>query len=270
MDIDKVFETNLKRWNELVKINANSKSYDLPSFKNGKTSLFPLEIEELGNVKGKSLLHLQCHFGMDTLSWARMGAEVTGVDFSEEAITLAKRLSEELKIPAEFIQSNIYHIPSILSKKYDIVFTSYGVLCWLPDLIKWAEIIDYCLKPGGTFYVIDSHPFGFLIDENSEDVKIGYNYFTHGEVFKFDDETTYVDTDLKIKNTITYEFFHTMGDILNSIIKIGLEIEFLHEFPFCFFQFHPDMKKREDGYWEFETFEYSIPVIFSLKAHKKI
>lgn len=267
---EEYFKTNLKRWDELVNVNANSKSYNLERFKEGETSLFPVELKELGDVEGKSMLHLQCHFGMDTLSWARLGAKVTGVDFSGEAISLARSLSIELKIPADFIQSNIYDIPNMISDKFDIVFTSYGVLCWLPDLVNWAEIIESCLKPGGTFYVIDSHPFGFLINENDKNVAIGYNYFTGGKAIRFDDDNTYVDTEDKIKNTVTYEFFHTMGDILNSLLNTGLEVEFIHEFPFGFFQFHPDMKKREDGYWEFESFEYSIPMIFSLKAHKKL
>ncbi|MFX0059352.1 MAG: class I SAM-dependent methyltransferase [Candidatus Hodarchaeota archaeon] len=265
------FDANLKRWNELVKINANSKTYDLNGFKKGKNSLFPIELEELGVVKGKSLLHLQCHFGMDTLSWARKGAEVVGVDFSDKAIELARNLSNELNIPAMFIQSNVYDIPNLISKKFDIVFTSYGVLCWLPDLYKWAEVINYCLKPGGTFYVVDSHPIGFLIDEHFENrFEIGYNYFTEGKPVSFDDDKTYVETDKIIKNKTTFEWFHTIGDIVNSIISVDLEIEFLHEFPFCFFPIHPDMKQREDGYWEFQTFKHSVPMIFSLKANKKL
>ena len=152
-DNEKYFNTNLRRWNELVGINAKSKFYDLDGFKSGKSSLLPITRKEIGNVDGKTLLHLQCHFGMDTLSLARLGAKVTGVDFSNKAIKLARQLSEELNIPAKFIETNIYDIPDILHEKFDVVFTSDGVICWLPDLYKWAEIIDYCLKPGGTFYI---------------------------------------------------------------------------------------------------------------------
>jgi len=149
------------------------------------------------------------------------------------------------------------------------VFTSYGVLCWLPDLSKWAEVINYCLKPGGTFYIIDSHPFGFLIDENyKEDFKIGYHYFTEGKPIRFDDDKTYADTNIKVQNKVTYEWFHTIAEIINSLLKVGLKIEFLHEFPFSFFQIHPDMKQRKDGYYEFKNLKYSIPMMFSLKAHK--
>ena len=264
------FTTNLKRWNELVDINAKSKSYDLEGFKQGKTSLLPIEIEEVGDVSGKTILHLQCHFGMDTLSWARMGAKVTGVDYSNKAIQLARNLSKELNIPATFIESNIYNIPNVLNKKFNIVFTSYGVLCWLPDLHKWAEIISNFLKQGGIFYIIEGHPFGNLINEHyRERFKIGYNYFNQNKPMRFEDDTSYAFTDKKIQNKVTYEWFHPISDIINSLIIYGLEIEFLHEFPFGFFQIHPDMQQRDDGYWEFQTFEFSIPMLFSLRAKKK-
>ena len=263
------FDTNLKRWNELVNINAKSKFYDLEGFKAGKTSLLSIEREELTEVKGKTLLHLQCHFGMDTLSWAREGAIVTGVDFSENAITLARSLSEELEIPASFIHSNIYDLPHVLDNKFDIVFTSYGVIGWLPDLYKWAEIIDNFLKTDGTFYLIENHPFGNLIDEKyKEDFKIGYNYFNDGKPYRFDEIGSYVDANAKIKNKTTYDWFHPMEDIINALLQVNFKLLFLHEFPFSFFQIHPDMKRREDGYWEFQTFKHSIPMMFSLKAKK--
>ena len=270
-DNEEYFKTNLRRWNELVAINANSKFYDLNGFKSGISSLFPIESEEIGSVDGKTLLHLQCHFGMDTLSLARLGANVTGVDFSDKAIKFARQLSEELNIPATFIHSNIYDIPDVLNEKFDIVFTSNGVIGWLPDLYKWAEIIDYCLKPGGTFYIIENHPFGNLIDEKYDGAfQVGYDYFNEGKPYHFDeDEGAYADPNIKLQNFETYDWFHPMGDIINSLLKVGLELEFLHEFPFSFFQIHPDMKQRDDKYWEFQTLKYSVPMIFSIKSHKR-
>ncbi|MFX1409554.1 MAG: class I SAM-dependent methyltransferase [Promethearchaeota archaeon] len=267
----KFFESNLKRWNELVDINIISDWYDLEGFLEGKSSLLPIEIKELGDIKGKSLLHLQCHFGMDTLSWARMGAIVTGVDFSDKAIKLAKELSKELKIPAKFIQSNVYDIPRIVQEHYDIVFTSYGVLCWLPNLVKWAKIIDYCLIPGGTFYIIEGHPFGTLIDANfSEGFRVGFDYFTEGKPTQWEEDGTYADFNAKLKHKTNFQWDHTMGDILNALLNANLEIEFLHEFPFTFHNIHPDLKRREDGYWEFQSLKFSVPMMFSIKANKKI
>ncbi|MHA1914308.1 MAG: class I SAM-dependent methyltransferase [Promethearchaeota archaeon] len=268
MKQDKHMDVNLKRWNELVDINAKSKLYDLEGFKSGKTSLHSLELQELGEVKGKTLLHLQCHFGMDTLSWARLGAQVTGVDFSENAISLARELSSELNIPARFIQSNLYNIPVAIKEKFDIIYTSYGVLCWLPDLLKWAQVISSCLKPGGILYVIDSHPFGFLIDENQDAFKVGYNYFTQGKPVHWEEGESYADPTVKLKNQVSYEWFHTMSEIINSLIITRLKIEFLHEFPFCYHNIHPDMKVREDGYYEFTNLNFSVPMMFSIRAHK--
>ncbi|MFX1566929.1 MAG: class I SAM-dependent methyltransferase [Promethearchaeota archaeon] len=270
MNEEKYFKTNLKRWNELVDINAKSKSYDLPGFLEGNSSLFPIEVEEIGDVKGKSLLHLQCHFGMDTLSWARLGAKVTGVDFADKAIELAKDLSNKLNIPAKFILSNVYNVLQILNEKFDIVFTSYGTICWLPDLVQWAQIISECLNPGGFFYIIDGHPFGFIIDEKQEPFKVGFNYFSEGKPIFFDEGTAYADPLADLKNQAAYEWDHPMSEIINSLINANLEIDFLHEFPFTFFSIHPDMKKREDRYWEFKNYEFTIPMMFSIKAHKKI
>ena len=270
MNDDKYFEINLKRWNELVDINAKSRCYDLEGFKSGKTSLLPVELKELGDVNRKSLLHLQCHFGMDTLSWTRLGANVTGVDFSDKAIALARELSKELNIPARFISANIYNIPDLLNEKFDIVFTSYGTITWLPDIVKWAQIISDRLKPGGKFYIIDGHPFGFIIDEKQEPFKVGFNYFSEGNPLYFDEEGAYADPLANLENQACYEWDHPMSEIINSLLKANLEIEFLHEFPFTFFSIHPDMRKREDGYWEFSNYEFTVPMMFSIKTHKKI
>jgi len=269
LNIDKFYETNLKRWNELVDINIKSKMYDLEGFMSGQTSLLPIELEELGDVKGKSLLHLQCHFGLDTLSWARLGTKVTGVDFSDKAISLARELSYKLKIPANFIESNIYDIQSVLDEKFDIVFTSYGTICWLPDIVEWAQIISYYLKPEGIFYIIDGHPFGFIIDEKQEPFKVGFNYFSEGEPVYFDEGVAYADPLADLKNQASYQWDHPMSEIINALINANLEIEFLHEFPYTFFNIHPDMKQREDRYWEFTNLEFTVPMMFSIRAHKK-
>ncbi len=270
MNNDKFFDINLKRWNELVDINAKSQMYDLEGFISGQTSLLPIELEELGDVKGKSLLHLQCHFGMDTLSWARLGARVTGVDFSDKAISFARELSYKLKIPGNFIESNIYDIQNVLDEKFDIVFTSYGTICWLPDIVEWAKLISYHLKPGGIFYIIDGHPFGFIIDEKQEPFKVGFNYFFEGEPVYFDEGGAYADPMADLKNQASYQWDHPMSDIINSLINADLEIEFLHEFPYTFFSIHPDMKERKDGYWEFTNFKFTVPMMFSIRAQKKI
>ncbi len=267
---EEYFEANMKRWNERVEINAQSKFYNLEGFIKGKSSLLPIEVRELGDVKGKSLLHLQCHFGMDTLSWARKGAKVTGVDFASEAIKLARELSEELKISADFVETNIYDLSKKLDKKFDIIFTSYGVLCWLPDIKKWAEIIAHFLKPGGIFYIIESHPFGLIIDEEyPKRIQTGYPYFNEGKAIRFEDESNPIDSAKKLENVVSFEWLHSLGSIVNSLIAVGIEIDFIHEFPFGFFQLHPEMKRGEDGYYYFQNELFNVPMIFSLKGKKK-
>ncbi|MCG2767215.1 MAG: class I SAM-dependent methyltransferase, partial [Anaerolineae bacterium] len=167
-------ETNRELWNGWAKLHIESAYYDVEGFKAGGESLHPLEIEEVGDVSGKTLLHLQCHFGQNTLSWARRGARVTGVDFSDDAIALACSLSRELDIEAEFIRSDIYDLPEVLDRQFDIVFTSYGVLCWLPDLTRWAEIVARYLSPGGTFYIAEFHPLLTMFDDAGERLAFPY------------------------------------------------------------------------------------------------
>ena len=171
LDHKEIFELNKKAWNNKTPFHLKSEMYKLEEFKKGKSSLKFIEVEELGDVKGKSMLHLQCHFGQDSLSWARMGANVTGVDFSDEAINAADSLRDELELDTKFICSNIYDLESKLDKNFDIVFTSYGTIGWLPNLDKWGKLISHYLKPGGTFYIVDFHNVLWMFDEEFKKLK---------------------------------------------------------------------------------------------------
>jgi SAM-dependent methyltransferase len=268
--MDEYIEENRHLWNEITPIHAKSEFYDVEGFKTGKRKmLYPIEIEEMGDVKGKSLLHLQCHFGMDTLSWARQGAKVTGVDFSEKSIELACSLSEELGIDAQFICCNIYDLPEKLEGKFDIVYTSAGVLCWLPDLKRWAEIISHFLKPGGFFYILEGHPFKMVFDDSkdSTELTVKYSYFHSPEPDKWEPEGDYADPDALFTHG-SYEWTHSMGDIINALINAGLKIVFLNEFPVIFFKRFPFMERDDNGLWRIEGDK--IPLTFSLKATKEM
>lgn len=204
--MERFFGINTKRWDELVDIHAESEYYDMKAFKAGKSSLHGLELEELGDVSNKSLLHLQCQFGLDTLSWARLGARVTGVDFSSKAIELAESLSRETGIPARFVCSNIYELPESLDEDFDIVFTSYGALCWLPDINGWAEIVSRFLKKGEVFFVVDFHPFAWIFDSDSLiELKVVRSYFHSKEPCSFQREGTYAEPEANVKNKNFYE-----------------------------------------------------------------
>ncbi len=162
--MDSYTQANRALWNAWTLLHEKSEEYDVPGFRAGRCALKPIELAEVGDVAGKTLLHLQCHFGLDTLSWARRGARVTGVDFSDEAIRLARSLSSELAIPAEFIRSDIYELDRVLDREFDIVFTSYGVLVWLSDIRLWGRTVARFLKPGGIFYIAELHPITMIFD----------------------------------------------------------------------------------------------------------
>ena len=267
--MEKYMGINQENWDERVQIHKNSNFYDVQGFKDGKLSLLPLELKELGEVKGKSLLHLQCHFGLDTLSWSRLGATVTGVDFSPKAIEYAKVLSQDLKLNADFILSNIYELEKHLDTYFDIVYSTYGVLCWLPDLYSWAKIIAHFLKPGAIFYLVDSHPFCHMYEEKTDlAFKPKFSYFHNVEPLECKVEYTYTDSDTKLKNQLTYEWTHSLSDIINSLINAGLYIEYLNEFSYTFYQCYPFLVQDEQGWWRIPESDEDFPLMFSLKAKK--
>ncbi|MBI3975824.1 MAG: class I SAM-dependent methyltransferase, partial [Armatimonadetes bacterium] len=208
-------EANQARWNELVPIHARSAFYDLEGFKSGKSTLNAIEREEVGDVSGKSLLHLQCHFGLDTLSWARLGARVTGVDFSDRAIDLARTLSTDLAIPAAFVCCDIYDLPQHLTSPFDIVFTSGGVLCWLPDLVGWATVIARFVPPGGLFYLFEDHPFAnvFANERDTRSLEVTLGYFHAPEPVRYEPGGSYAEPDAAV-SAPTYEWQHSLADVL--------------------------------------------------------
>lgn len=265
---DDEMAVNRRWWDGATPVHYRSRSYDVEGFRQGATSLLPLELGEMGDVAGKSLLHLQCHFGLDTMSWARRGADVTGVDFSPEAVATAQRLSRELDIHARFIESNVYSLPEVLDKRFDIVYTGYGAICWLPDLKKWADVIAHFLRPGGTFYIVEGHPMTSLIDEAIIDrVALTGRYFNHGPV-RYESPNTYTDSDAPLEEQVTFSWDHPLSEIVSSLIDAGLQIEFLHESRLGFFKAHPLMRKRGDGHWEFPDEVSDMPLTFSLRARR--
>jgi ubiquinone/menaquinone biosynthesis C-methylase UbiE len=263
-------EANRRLWEEWTEIHARSEMYDLEGFRAGRRRLHPLEIGELGDVSGKTMLHLQCHFGLDSLSWADRGAIVTGADFSEKAITLARVLSEELEIPARFVLSNLYDLPQALDETFDIVFTSYGVLTWLPDITRWAEVVAHFLRSGGTFYIAEIHPTSYIFDDGSEvtDLRGRYPYFTFGEPLSFPVEGSYADPTAHVNEPEEHAWPHTLGDIVTALLKAGLTIEYLREHPFTVYQQGQWLRPAGDGTWVLKDGLPSIPLLFSIKAQK--
>jgi SAM-dependent methyltransferase len=265
--MDEYRRANRALWDEWVGIHARSEMYALDQFKAGESSLHRLELDELGGVNGRSLLHLQCHFGLDTLSWARLGAHATGMDFSEQGISLARSLSRQLDIPARFLCCDLYDLPKHLAEQFDIVYTSYGVLAWLSDLPGWARVVAHFLKPGGVFYIAELHPFGMLFDEESPELRLRYPYFDTG-VIESPIQGSYADRQAEVHQKTSYEWAYPLGEVISSLIAAGLRIQFLHEFPFCGYKMYPFLEQAEDGYYYLPGKAQSVPLMFSIRAGK--
>lgn len=260
---------NRLNWNDRTAIHAKSEYYNVDALLAGENELPQLDRTELGDVSGRSMLHLQCHFGKDSLSWAMLGADVTGVDLSEKAIQLAKRLNDKLGLNARFICSDIYDAKDELQgERFDIVYTSYGVLCWLPDLTKWAELVSSSLKQGGVFYMTELHPFSFIYEVDDNELKISYPYFDN-EVIVVESDITYTGDKDKLEHATSYQWQHTLGDIISALAGAGLVIEFVHEFPYTSFNMFPGlMVQDEQGRWRMKDNDH-LPLLFSIKATKR-
>ena len=268
----KYYDANKELWDEFARLHYSTESedYSVKSFLEGQTTLKSYELKEMGDVKGKSLLHLQCHFGLDTLSWAREGAIVTGIDISSEGIRLAKLLANQAKIEARFIESNFYDLPKVLSEEFDIVYTSIGVLCWLNDLKKWGKIIARFIKPGGFFYIAEIHPFSMVFNETKDikNLQVYRNYFHDPKPMEFFADGSYASDGIKIEPKKEYEWIHSMSDIINSLIEAGLRIEFLNEYPFTVWKQFSFAERASDGFFRLRNQKAEIPLLFTLKAVK--
>jgi SAM-dependent methyltransferase len=269
-EYDEYIAENRAHWEELAAVHPSTEFYDVASFLEGETTLDALEREEVGaDVAGASLLHLQCHFGLDTLSWVREGArEAVGVDFSETAVDTARDLRDAVGIDAgraRFVRSDLYDLS--LAERFEVAFTSYGTIYWLPDLDRWAEVIAAHLAPGGTFYVADLHPFvnPFGEDTTADDPTFAYPYFPD-ERLTFEEQGSYADGDLDLDNPRSHGWHHPIGGIVTALVGAGLSIEFLHEHPWATFARFDAMEADEEGRWRLPDLDHELPMTFSLKA----
>lgn len=259
-------DINRQSWNKRVDAHVASAFYDVAGFLKGKSSLNSIELELLGDVSGKTILHLQCHFGQDTLSLARMGAATTGVDLSDKAIDKAKELAEQCQVDANFICCDIYDLPRHLHTQFDLVFTSYGTIGWLPDLDQWAGIISRYLKPGGRFVFAEFHPVVWMFDDDF--TKIGYNYFKAEPIVETH-TGTYADTGADIEvNTVSWN--HGMSEVVNSLIRHGMEIKRLNEYDYSPYNCFRHTVEYEPGKFRIQHLGNNIPMVYAIEAVKNI
>ncbi len=255
---------NKKVWNARTDVHFESDFYDVPAFLKGKESLNEIELSLLDELSGKSVLHLQCHFGQDSLSLARRGAKVTGVDFSEKAIEKARQMNEQLKLDARFIESDIYQLDKKLNQQFDIVFTSYGVIGWLPDMDRWAQTIARFLKPGGRFVMAEFHPVVWMFSDDFKTIEYSYS---KGEAIEAE-EGTYTDGGSKISSRSVC-WNHGLAEVLNSLLRQGLELTAIREFQYSPYNCFSNTVEIEPDRFQIRGLENKIPMVYALEAIKK-
>jgi len=258
-------EINKELWNSKTDVHINSKFYDNKTFIEGRNSLNSIELELLGNIEGKSVLHLQCHFGQDTISLTRLGATVTGIDLSDKAIERARELAIKTDSDATFICCNIYDLPKHLDEKFDVVFTSYGTIGWLPDLDKWAKIVSKFLKPNGKFVLVEFHPVVWMFDNNIE--KVEYSYFNTGPIIE-KEEGTYADKNAKI-NLKSVGWNHNISEVINSLLQNGLELNSMNEFDYSPYNCFNKTVELSHQKFRIKHLDNKIPMLYSVVAKKK-
>lgn len=254
-------------WDERVPIHLRSAFYDVAGFKVGRCTLQAFEPDELGNVNGRTLVHLQCHFGLDTLSWARRGALVTGLDFSPAATAAAAQLSQQTGLEGRFVCADVYDAPEELGRTFDVVYTGIGALLWLQDIRAWTEVVDRLLQPGGTFYIVECHPLTEIFAPDNLEVQHSYFHDPAGTVW--DEPGTYADPSSDTKVNRSIEFRHPVSDVLTALLERGLHLELFREHPFSAFARWPFMRRHTDGTYRLPTGMPELPLLYSLRLRKK-
>lgn len=259
-------ELNKAYWDERAPLHAESRFYDVPGFLAGNDTLRAFEAEQVGDVHGRSLLHLMCHIGLDTLSWARRGAQVTGLDFSAPALHTAADLARRAGIEgASFVLADINHASEALNgQSFEIVYTGAGVLQWLPDIDHWARTVASLVASGGFFYLADYHPFIDIVDDEVRALRRGY--LQPGPFVEQESGSYTGSADTRANTSVKWT--HHIGSIINALAQAGLRIEFLREYAFTDAPMFYGLERGEDGLWRFPLDRLQIPLMFSLRAAK--
>lgn len=257
-DYKTYFDSNKDLWNNKTDVHIDSEFYDNESFLKGRNSLNPFELEYLGDVTGKKILHIQCHFGQDSISLARMGAKVTATDISDQAIQKGREFNEQCGTDVKFVETDTYHINDHITDTYDIVFMTYGVICWLPDIGKLAEIVKARLNPGGKMISVEFHPVLNLFDFPNQKISYSYN---NVHVYEEEIEGTYAEQETELKGK---EFFwqHSIEEVTMPYINLGLQMTAFREYYHSPYNTFESMKEVEKGKFVYGDFPYPIPHMY--------
>ncbi|HXV24375.1 MAG TPA: class I SAM-dependent methyltransferase [Alphaproteobacteria bacterium] len=262
---------NRRNWDERAGLHLLNRTgfYGIDRVRAGEDILHAIEAGEIGDLTGKRLLHLQCHFGLDTICLARRGAAVTGLDFSEVAIAGARALAAELGVTAEFVKGEIYDARAVLTGKFDRVYVTWGTICWLPDMRRWAQVVASLLASGGSLYLADTHPSAQILEEIDGRIVPHYPWRTPtSQPLVFDDPETYTGDPTKLTHTRNYEWIHPLSEIVTAVIEAGLVVEFLHEHERLPWKLFPSMAPCAGGLFRLPDKAVPIPLAFSLLAIK--
>lgn len=264
-------EINRRNWDERARIHARDATgaYMLDRFRAGEDALHTIEAAELGDISGKHVLHLQCHIGRDTLCLARRGAVVTGLDFSPEALEVARRLADETGLTARFVLGTVDDAPHLMPGPFDLVFTTWGTICWLPDIGVWARAIESVLSPGGELYFADAHPGFLILEEHAGKLAPMYDFQTPVDrPIEFIEATTYTGDPTVMANQSTRQWMHSLSAILGALIDAGMTIAMFHEHEVLPWQGLPCLVPTSDRLWRLPDGSPRIPLSFSLRAKK--
>ncbi|NIX76294.1 class I SAM-dependent methyltransferase [Microvirga terricola] len=263
-------KSNLSNWNKRAALHIRDATgfYDIDGFIAGRDTLYPVEASEIGDVKGKRLLHLQCHFGLDSLSLARRGAIVTGLDFSPTAVTAARDLAARANLQAAFVESDVYDARQSIKGEFDLVYTTWGTICWLPDIKRWAKVVADMLAPGGSFYFADSHPCAQMLDEREGRIVPSFAWRTPVEKPDVFEETQSYTGDVHDEASTQYNWIHPLSDIIGSLMEAGLRLETLSEHELLPYKLFPSMVSAGHGMFRLPDGAVPIPLSVSLRMVK--
>lgn len=270
MSDQETYDLNRRFWDEVVAIHVASPFYRTKEFLAGEDILMPIESREVGDVRGKSLVHLQCHFGLDTLALARRGAKVTGLDFSPKALAAARDLAARAGIDARFVESNLYDAPTAIPERFDIAYVTWGALNWLPDIKRWAQVVATMLKPGGMLYLLEGHPAVLNLDQPDKDTPLApkFPYFQGAEPLVLEGDTTYTGDPQKLVNTKTHEWTHPLSAVIMALLEAGLQLEYFAEHDRLAWRLWPCMEPDGPEMFKLPDGHPSMALAYSLKARK--
>jgi SAM-dependent methyltransferase len=257
-------EINTRAWNNKVETHVASEFYNMPEFLNGKSSLNPIELELLGDLNGKSVLHLQCHFGQDSISLSRLGARVIGVDLSDKAIDYANKIAAQTHANASFICCNVYDLDKHLNEQFDYVFISYGTIGWLPDLSRWAKVVSSFLKPGGQLIFVEFHPVIWMFNDEFSDVI--YSYFNVAPIVETENGT-YANKEANITQT-SVSWNHDLSEVFTALLQQGLHLKIFKEYDYSPYRIFSNMEETEPGKFNLTKFARKLPMVYAIVAEK--